>query len=932
MLLSGSHFPLFSQTIEEVLKESDWQRRRGERTESYRLLNLASTQSQSQNNPTLKAKVLSKKAKWFRYFMKYDSANIYGKLALDCVEKNNLQTLKPQILLQNGWHKESKFDYEKALKYCKTAKSLAQDQNQMDIIIKADVCIERALGAFYMGSLGGDQYPYYSALEKYEKAAVYLKETKDTTDFLFYWSLYLDLFRHRGSPDSVDLLITELENFLSNHPDLRSEASVYTQRSILADINGESDLVYKNLIKAQEISQKLDLPRLTQHYYIRLHDHFKGLGNFEKAVEMLDSASATYHTNHMHANGMDLYYHTYKEADNTEMALEYLEKWHNHEDWERKNEKVDLITEWETKYKTQEKEVELLRQKTQQYWLLAFLGLIFFSGVFLLRAYHRQKKAKERLATQHKIIEHQATELQKLDKIKSRFFANVSHELRTPLTLMLGPISSALKKGDLNNRNFTLLQLAQHNGKQLLKLINSILDLAKLESDKLELKEAAVEFYSLLRRTLSQFESSAELKGIKLIIDYQLESYLKLELDVLKFETIMNNLLSNALKFTPKGGQIKVIAKEQRNQISIEVSDTGSGIHSDDLPQIFNRFYQSKQPNAPTEGGTGIGLALSKKLAMLLNGELSARSQLGEGSTFTFLFPKKEVLGYVEQEDFIEESEEIPNIELIPPTSKEGKRPAILLVEDNYSLRQYLQIILGERYHLTTAENGKVAFDLLTKNKDFQLILSDVMMPVMDGYQLLEKLKSDPQFHSIPFIMLTARAELKDKLKALRIGVDDYLLKPFEEEELVARIENLLKNSLERANIQLSDTFEAPDDSTISNDSKSLTPEDLEWLTQFEALVNEKITDLSFTIDDLPQLMAISRTQLFRRLKKLTGLTPNQYIREVRLQKARQLLEENAYSTVKEVCYAVGFRKTQYFSKLFLNRFGKIPSDYLNHL
>ncbi|MEO1257607.1 MAG: ATP-binding protein [Bacteroidota bacterium] len=592
-------------------------------------------------------------------------------------------------------------------------------------------------------------------------------------------------------------------------------------------------------------------------------------------------------------------------------------------------------------------------------WFFLFAGLIL--SATLLVGYNvrthalrkRQEELEEQVTKRTAVIAAQTEELRNMDAIKSRFFANVSHELRTPLTLLLGPINSALEKGDLNNRNFTLLKLAQNNGQQLLKLVNSILDLTRLESGKLELKEETVAFHPLIKRIISQFESGAQVQNIDLIIDYQPDPYLQLRLDTTKFETIVNNLLSNALKFTADKGTITMTIKDQGNQIQLEVNDTGKGIHPEDLPHIFNRFYQSKRPNAPTEGGSGIGLALSRELAQLFNGALEVESELGKGSTFFFRFPKKEVMGFASLEATGQSP--VPVNPLPARSFSQGalqlnspaetlagiNRPTILLVEDNHNMREYLNIVLGEQYNLISAENGQVAWRILevegppksnvplssTFYQEPSLIISDIMMPVMDGYQLLGRLKSDDRWRQVPTIMLTARAELDDKLKALRIGVDDYMLKPFGEQELLLRIENLLKNSRAR---QTATQKKAPaiDPQVTSTDNLPLTPLDHQWLAELETLVKDNLDRFEFTVDDLAHKMAMSRRQFYYEVKKLTGLTPNQYIQEIRFAQARRLLESGSHRSVKSVVYAVGLKDTAYFSRQFKKRYGKLPSAF----
>ena len=603
------------------------------------------------------------------------------------------------------------------------------------------------------------------------------------------------------------------------------------------------------------------------------------------------------------------------------------------------------------------------------------------------------KKATAQIEQDKKIIEVQAEELRQLDKIKSRFFANVSHELRTPLTLMLGPISSAIKSGELNNRNFTLLKKAQTGGKDLLKLVSSILGLSKMEAGKMELNEKPELLFPLVRRIVSAFESHAQREGIQFEFHFHPEKQLQLRLDAEKLKIILNNLLSNAIKFTPKDKQVVVEIWDEGNMIKIMVRDTGRGIHPNDIPNIFNRFYQSAQPDAPTEGGTGIGLALTQEFIQMMNGEIWVESELGEGSSFYFKIPRKEVLGMVDGERWtvdglenennehleILDSEKEPKQDIstpIVPSTVHRPSSTVLIVEDNTSLRDYIQTVLSPYYNVLTAENGKLALEMLYlppslkgelpptaskvafettgsgsplgaggagengQNSQLatripQLIISDIMMPIMDGFQLLKTLKSKDEFRHIPVIMLTARADISDKLQALRIGVDDYILKPFVEEELLARIDNLLQNYQERL-AQVSETLgvtQVSDTSKVSDTSvkiPTISKEDQAWLTKLEAQIQKHLSNSQYSITQLSYDLAISERQLRRRIKQLIGLSPAQYLKAVRLQSARQLLEEKTYKTIAQTAAAVGFQDAGAFSRNFLNRFGKLPSDYLD--
>ena len=606
--------------------------------------------------------------------------------------------------------------------------------------------------------------------------------------------------------------------------------------------------------------------------------------------------------------------------------------------------------------------IRVLRPFYFQKWFVLsciIMGLFCCISWFQWRVRAMKKKQvllETAIGNATKTIRQKNEKLQNLDKIKSRFFANVSHELRTPLTLLLAPLSSMLKSQQLDNKNFTLAKMAQQNTQQLLKLVNEILDLTKLDSEKMELQEENVPLYFLIQRILSAFESHAQRHEINFEFKSNFDQYLQIRLDAGKFEKILNNLLSNAFKFTANGGSIAVSIEDLASHIQIEVKDTGRGIHPDDLPEIFNRFYQSAQADTPTEGGTGIGLSLCMELGKLMEGDLWAESTEGVGSRFYFKFPKKQVLGFPDEEWLKKSSlmlqENTSLLEnnlghLINKIGKENRqeeviiyegeqlRPRVLIVEDNRSLRDYLGLIIREHYQVFSAANGKLAWEALTRvgeegallDRMPDLIISDIMMPEMDGYQLLEKLKSNDSLYHIPVIMLTARAEMEDKLNALRIGVDDYMLKPFEEEELLARAENLLKHAKRRQTA----VAEVPALEIAEEKALAFThsKEDMEWLTRLEKEVLNGLVRFDFSVTDLSQTLMTNRWQLNTRIKEITGLTASHYIQEVRLNHARQLLESGETKTVKRVAYEVGMKDVKYFSRQFKKRFGKSPSAYL---
>ncbi len=542
-------------------------------------------------------------------------------------------------------------------------------------------------------------------------------------------------------------------------------------------------------------------------------------------------------------------------------------------------------------------------------------------------------------------IEQQTEKLKELDGIKSRFFANISHELRTPLTLILGPLHHLIstlktKKSADPKEIANPLIVMQRNGKKLLQLIEEILDLSKLEARKLEVEESSVAFYTFIRRLFATFESHALSRNIQYQLFYETDKKIQLLLDVNKTEKIITNFLANAFKYSPDYASINLSVTAENNIIRVAVKDNGSGIHSGDIPYVFDRFYQVKKDNAPVQGGAGIGLALCKELATIMEGQVHAESRLGEGSTFSYTWPKKEVV--MPDDNLLQKEEPVPaamepkapHIEsaietsiAVEPNDPSNEKYTVLVVEDHEDMRNFIVDILSNHYKIHTAGDGGEALALLQEKERLpDIVLSDVMMPNMDGFTLLKNLKSNPLWRNIPTILLTARAAQEDRLHALGIGVDDYLTKPFDPPELLARVRNLISNYQERKQWQKEENGAT----TLAGDFGE-KPEswDTKWLQQARDIVKREIANPKYKVSDLAAEMLISESQLLVKMKQITGLTPNEFIREIKLQKARVLLENKAKSTISEVAYMAGFNTPGYFSTVYEKRFGKRPAAYL---
>lgn len=548
---------------------------------------------------------------------------------------------------------------------------------------------------------------------------------------------------------------------------------------------------------------------------------------------------------------------------------------------------------------------DLLREKTRRNnYILASVIAVF---VLMLIIFFRTREARLQRKTAVE-LSGMNKQLRELDEMKGRFFANVSHELRTPLSLIKGPVSRLLSNASIGKENTRLVEMIGRNSNKLEKRINEILDLAKLDAAKMKLEEIDMELVGFSRRLVGYFESLAQQSNIKIDL-ITAEKNVDAFADMKKIEMILQNFISNAIKFTTEGGKIVLSFEKENDALLWAVQDSGRGIEQDQLVKIFDRFYQNPN-NKTVDGGTGIGLALSRELAELMQGKVWAESEVGTGSRFYLSIPFKQGRPIYPEVDLSGEESKIqyPDISVLKSSGN------ILLVEDNPDLREYVSSILVN-HRVLTAANGRLALELLNKQLP-DLIVSDIMMPEMDGFELVEKLKKDDRFSHIPVIMLTAKAGHEDKMKALRIGVDDYLLKPFHEEELLTRIDNALSR------IQGRNSDEEANEAEIIHHSQV-------WLEELEKIFLEHITDAHFTLDSAADMMHISKRQLQRRIKKYTGLTALDYIREIKLNQARHYLESGRFATVAEVSYSVGFEHTNYFSNLYLDRFGKKPADYL---
>ena len=522
----------------------------------------------------------------------------------------------------------------------------------------------------------------------------------------------------------------------------------------------------------------------------------------------------------------------------------------------------------------------------------------------------------------------QAMRIREMDEIKSKFFANISHEFRTPLTLIQGPLQQIEEQVNETGKNglasvpLRQVHTMRRNTDRLLELVNQLLDLSRLDSCKMKLQIIKGDVLQLLRSLSASFDSMAERKQIHYHVHFPEQTNIAF-FDKDKLEKIFTNLLSNAFKYTGERGTVSVIAEMEDNRLRISVEDNGPGIAKKELDKVFDRFYQVE---GTEDKGTGIGLALVKELVDLYRGQISVSSEPGKGSRFRVSLPidkgsfKEPELVYGEwksEENFISRTVD-ENEEVAADKSLNSLLPLLLVVEDNNDLRRFICDSVQKKYQVIEAKNGKEGFEkAIAEIPD--IIISDVMMPLMDGFAMMEKIKKDERTSHIPVILLTAKAGQSHKIEGLETGADDYLTKPFDAKELLARAQNLVnQRKLLRkkyaGNIQLK-----PSEVFV----KSM---DEVFLSNLMQVIEKNMGEEDFTVEELAKKAAMSRSQLHRKLVALIDKSPSDLIRQTRLLRAKELLMKRS-TTPSQVAFEVGFSSHTYFSKCFKDEFGVSPGE-----
>lgn len=543
----------------------------------------------------------------------------------------------------------------------------------------------------------------------------------------------------------------------------------------------------------------------------------------------------------------------------------------------------------------------------------AYSGYVLAAGGLVFAFY--------RFQLNRQLAEAEAQRLQEIDALKTRLYTNITHEFRTPLTIILGMARQVLD--DPKNYFRQGLDMILRSGQNLLNLVNQMLDLSKLESGKMPLNFIQGNIISYLKYLAESFHSFAESSNIEIHFLSDLDE-LYMDYDPEKLQQVVSNLLSNAVKFTTKGGHV---VSGQEGTLKIKVKDTGVGISEAELPHIFDRFYQADNSRTRTGEGTGIGLTLVKELVKLMDGIIQVKSKIGLGSEFIVTLPVRqqalEVTPLIPIKTIVStfKTPTLPVIETTP----ENNKPNILIIEDNADVVAYLATCLQNNYHIQVGKDGQEGIDIAIQNIP-DLIITDVMMPYKDGFEVCQTLKKDERTSHIPIIMLTAKADMASRLEGLERGADEYLAKPFHKEELLVRIRKLLelRQKLQSYYLVAAGLME---NATLVKDIPKVDKIEDAFVKKVRQAIEAHLDDVNFTVEDLGKAVLMSRSQLHRKLSAITSFSANTFIRHVRLAKAKELLRNPAL-TITSIAFDSGFDDPSYFSRVFKQEFGVSPAEW----
>ncbi|MCF8403892.1 MAG: tetratricopeptide repeat protein [Bacteroidales bacterium] len=834
-------------------------------------------------------------------------------------------------------------NYQLALEYLEEARNLITKTGNKEKLSR----IYSKLGGIY-----NLQKQFEKALE-YHRKSLEINEGMDfklgmSVNYNNIGNVYLDLKQYQSAEENY-LKSLEIKKEITDNAGI---GSILNNLGLISSGRKDFNKALDYHTQALEIFEKMgDKPGIAT-CQTNIANDFLVAGNYHKSIEYAKLGLTLSEEISLKRTQTEIYRilsEAHAALSQFEEAYQYQKLYKIYHDSTVNVEAVRQITEMESKFEVEKKEKEIAllnsesekselkmkQQRSQRNLMIGLTVLVLIILGILIRNFRNKQKLN--------------TRLKELNLIKSRFFANISHEFRTPLTLLLGPIEKLMDNAKQEDKE--MIGMMHRNATRLLFLDNQLLDLSKLEAGKLSLQVVQSEMIQALKGMVTSFHSFAEKKKINFTYVFPNQKILAF-FDQDKLEKIVYNLLSNALKFTPENGRVifelTIISNNKRKElpqkirkipgrlVCISIKDTGPGIATDHLPYIFDRFYQVDSRQNRSFEGTGLGLSLSKELVELHHGRILVESELGKGSNFNVFLPidkivfapaeitinpnsTKEVSASTANIQ-IDDRNTITELETASEDIESEELLKVLLVEDNPDMRLYIRDCFPKQFHIVEAGNGIEGFEAaIAETPD--VIITDLMMPKMDGIELCQKLKTDERTSHIPLILLTALSSVEDRIHGLETGADDYISKPFNRKELITRVQNLTEQrKLLRKRFGKEVKIQAKDITVTSADEK--------FLNTLISFIENNLADPDLNVDSLIGQINLSRSQLHRKLKALTDLSTTEFVRTIRLKRAAQLLEQN-HGTIAETVYAVGFSSLSYFSKCFQKQFNMTPKEYI---
>ncbi len=858
-----------------------------------------------------------------KYLMGKNKEAIYA--CLKCAEiarsLNDYPTLADTyIAVGNTYAREHKLD--QSLKYYLKVDSLHSVHPLRPIIIAAAY---QSIGDVYKSLKEYDKSEEY-----FLKANTEFKKLKQGAEFFLNttnWHLG-EVYLQKKQYKKADSLLQQSYVFFNTIKDYLTLAHISIDLGQINMKNNnpeeaekyflQSYKLVKDMGNTYEVSvSAIELGNL----YLKQKQYDKAITYYQTAVQIQKNENNSQVIQESYAN-LSKAYAGKKDFKN---AYLYLYKASQLKDSINQTQNAAKIRELEAIYQTEkkEKEIALLSSKNkiieqqkrmQRNLFLGIMSFVSLLALFLFSLYKNRQKVVRKL--------------KELDQAKSDFFANISHEFRTPLTLILSPVKQRLKQNRLTKEDSNLLQIIQQNAERLLDLVNQVLDLTKLQAGKRKLNVSQVDPQNFLGLIAHNFESLAQQKNISYTIDNQCkEEFIWIDKDVI--QKITNNLLSNSFKYTEKGGQIRFFSDCKDGKLIIKIQDTGKKLTQEDLNRIYERFYQKNKHSE----GIGLGLSIVKQLVQLHKGRIKAESGEDGWTVFQVVIPIEKSVYKLDEITKQSEPEKNYSPQYIAPENTHQPEhcpiertddPILLIIEDNSDVRKYIANIFKDCFKVITAKDGEDGMEKAFANIP-DIIISDVMMPGKDGVEVLTALKSCERTNHIPVILLTAKAGEENKIKGLFAGADDYIEKPFNEEILKLKVNNLI-NYRKKIKEKILDEY-----LLIGKIPKDIPDKDQRFFEHLTQVLDKKITNPDFSADDFAKAMGMSRMQLHRKLTALTGQSTSQFIKIQRLNQAAVLLK-NSNINISEIAYQVGFNSPGYFNQCFKKQFGCTPKEFKSQL